>query len=190
MKVAARRIILVAAIWSLCLALTSTGCHPISKSVREEADQDLPFAALRHDPDKYRGTTVLLGGTIVRTEDRQKETLVEVHQKRLGMYSEPRKEGETGGRFLVVYPGLLDPSIYREGRRITVGGEVVGKEVKKPNDSEEDYLYPVVRAQDIHLWSDDGYGYYPYSIHYRYGYGGYHLHHYHYGHPRYYFRCY
>ncbi len=185
-----RKLVIMAAVFGFSLALFLTGCHPISKSVRKEADRDLAFVELRQDPEKYRGKRVLLGGTIVKTEDRQEETLVEVHQKRLGMFSVPQNRGETGGRFLVVYPGLLDPGVYHEGRKITVGGEVIGQEVKKKGETEEEYRYPVVRAEEIHVWTDHGPGYYPYSTHFFYGHGGYPLYRSRYYYPRYYIRCY
>jgi outer membrane lipoprotein len=180
-----RKIVSLAAMFGISMALALTGCHPISKSVRKEIDRDLPFAELRKDPDTYKGKIVILGGTIIKTEDRQEETWIEVHQKRLGIMAEPKDGGETGGRFLIVYAGLLDPKTYEEGRSITVAGEVLGKKVKKPSDSEEDYLYPVVRARDIHLWPEYSYRYDPYSTHF----GFYYPYHHHW-YPRHYIWCY
>jgi outer membrane lipoprotein len=178
-----------AALLGVFIVYTLTGCNQISSSVKEDADPSLTFAEIRDNPDQHLGKEVLLGGTIVKTEDRQDKTVVEVQQKRLGLFMEPRdglrKEAKTKGRFLVVFPGSLDSTLYQEGKRITVTGQVEGKEMGKLEQG--DYLYPVIRARDSHVWTSCGEGYYPHSFYSDY-YGGYkspfHRAH-HYGH-----RCY
>jgi len=178
-----------AAVLSLFIVYTLTGCNHHSSSVQRDADRNLSLTEIRENPDQHLGKVVLLGGTIVKTEDRQDEMVVEVEQKRLGLFMEPRdgvrNEGKTEGRFLVVFPGPLDPTLYHEGKRITVAGQIEGNEMKKLE--EEDYLYPVIRAKDSHLWTSCGNGYYPHSFYSDY-YGGnkspFHRAH-HYGH-----RCY
>ena len=116
------------AVLGLSLALALNGCHPISRSVTKEAERNLSFAEIRENPDQYSGKTVVLGGTVIRTETRQDETVVEVRQMRLGGTLEPQEGDKTGGRFLAVFPGPLDPAEYTEGRRITVGVEIEGRE--------------------------------------------------------------
>jgi outer membrane lipoprotein len=146
---------------------------PISKSVRKEVDRSVSFQQIRQDPERYKGTVVLLGGTIAETKDLQKETVIEVLQKDLGVWFAPKEQKTTGGRFLVICPDLLDPTVYREGRKITVAGEIMGKRVEKRSDGSE-YVYPVLRERDMHLWPDYsgrvtpsfffGYGYDPYGF--------------------------
>jgi outer membrane lipoprotein len=151
------------------LILATSGClHPISESAREEVDRHVSFEQIRQNPERYAGTKVLLGGTVVGTRVRQEYTVVEVLQKRLGFRGEPRDEDKTGGRFLVVSSELLDPEVYSAGRGITVAGEIIGEEVGKLGEA--DYLYPVLRAEDIHLWKDHAYrhGTYSYYDYYYY----------------------
>lgn len=150
------------AVLGLSLALTLNGCHPISKSVSKEAERDLSFAEIRENPDQHLGKTVVLGGTIIRTETRQDETVVEVQQHKLGGTLEPREGDRTGGRFLAVFPGPLDPAEYEKGRRITVGGRIEGKELV--TSEQQDEVNPVIRAMDSRLWATCGDGYYAYSF--------------------------
>ena len=162
-----------AALLGLFIVYTLTGCNHISSSAPKNSDRSLSLTEIRENPDQHLGKVVLLGGTIVRTEDRRDETVVEVRQKRLGLFMEPRdgvrNEGKTQGRFLVFFPGPLDPTLYHEGKRITVAGQIEGKEMMKLEQG--DYLYPVIRAEDSHLWTSCGKDYYPHSFYYDY-YGG------------------
>jgi outer membrane lipoprotein len=160
-----------ATVLGLALVLTLSGCHPtISKSVTKQAERNLSFAEIRENPDQHLGKVVVLGGTVIRTETRQDETVMEVQEKRLGGTMEPRDgDDKTGGRFLVVFPGPLDPAEYTKGRRITVGGQIEGKE--RMTSGEQDEAYPVIRAMDSRLWDTCGDGLYAYSYYKDY-YGG------------------
>ncbi len=133
--------------------LLAAGCgSPISKSVRKAADPEISFGQLRQQPSAYEGRVVLLGGEIIRADNRQEGTTIEVLQKRLDRRSRPRDEDETGGRFRVFADRFLDPVVYSPGRRITVAGTVLGGCTEKIG--EVDYVYPVLRAREICLWQD------------------------------------
>jgi outer membrane lipoprotein len=151
------------------VALTlAIGCSsPVSKSVRKELDPDLTFQALREQPDAYEGKLVLLGGTIIETRNKQEGTLIEVLQKRLNRWGRPKDEDDTEGRFLVFADRFLDPVVYSEGRKITIAGKVVGGHVEKIG--EVDYVYPLLRAREIHLWQgrSSAVFVYPYPVWYR-----------------------
>jgi outer membrane lipoprotein len=159
-----------AAVSGLALVLTLNGCHPISKSVTKEAENNLTFAEIRENPDQHLGKVVVLGGTVIRTEARNDETVLEVQQKRLSGTMEPRDgDDKTGGRFLAVFPGPLDSAEYSEGRRITVGGQIEGKELM--TSGEQDEVHPVIRVMDSRLWDSCGEGLYAYTFYKDY-YGG------------------
>mgnify|MGYP001826760689 FL=1 len=128
----------------------------------KEAERNLSFAEIRVHPDQYRGKTGVLGGTVLWTVARQDETGVEVRQFRLAGTLEPREGGVSGGRFLAVFPGALDSAEYAEGRRITVGGEIEGREWITAGEQEE--AYPVIRAMDSRLWDSCGDGSYAYTF--------------------------
>jgi len=153
----------------LFVAVTLTvGCgSPVSKSVRKELDQDISFDQLRELPGSYEGRLVLLGGEIIRTHNKQGGTTIEILQKRLNRWGRPKDEDDTGGRFLVFAEHFLDPVVYSQGRRITVAGTVLGGHAEKIG--EVDYVYPLLRAREIHLWQDRSSSVfvYPYPIWYQ-----------------------
>ena len=45
---------------------------------------------------------------------------------------------------------FLDPEIYSKGRKLTVGGKVVG--VRPQPLGNRLYRYPVIEAEELHLW--------------------------------------
>lgn len=159
----------------LVLAL-ATGCSsPISKSVRKETKPEISFRQLRQSPKDHMAEMVLLGGEIIRTRNTTQGTLLYVLEKELDYRGKPRKDDKSGGRFVVQHPGFLDPVIYGAGRLLTVAGRVMGEQKEKID--EVDYTYPVLHAEEIHLWPDEPergeYMFYPYYYyHYPWGPGG------------------
>lgn len=138
----------------LLLALALSGCtHIFSKEILKEVDKGLSFEELIKDPEKYNGKTVLLGGVIVKTENKKDGTLLELYQTGLNGYGEPVNIDLSGGRFLAMDSRFLDSEIYRSGRKVTVVGLVNGAEVIKLG--EIDYRCPFIVVKDIHLWKEE-----------------------------------
>ena len=125
-------------------------CAPFSKSLMDQADPSLTFGEVQKNPDAFLGKTVVWGGVIVETLNRRDETLVKVRLTDLDADTRPRNTDRSPGRFMIRYSGFLDPAIYKEGREITVAGEITGKEVLPLGSLH--YVYPVVTAKEIHLW--------------------------------------
>ncbi len=144
-------------LWAAALTLllsNGAGClSPISKSVREKVDQEISFEEIRNAPEDYVGEMVLLGGEIIQTRNTTQGTLFLVLQKELDYRGKPRKDDRSAGRFMVQDPRFLDPAIYSSRRLITVAGRVMGTQTRKLD--ELDYTYPVLHAEEIHLWRDE-----------------------------------
>ncbi len=135
----------------LFLTLALSACAPaMSKQYRQQADPTLSFPVLASDPDAYQGKIVILGGVIAQTTPKPGQTELEIVQKPLDYFNEPRLTDSSGGRFLVITDRFLDPLIYRQDRKITVAGEVTGSEVRKLD--ELDYRYPVIKSRELKLW--------------------------------------
>jgi len=64
------------------------------------------------------------------------------------------------GRFLVLYDKYLDPYLFRNGKKITVAGEIIGEKIKPLG--EMDYRYPILSSKQIYLWPEYYYYSYPY----------------------------
>lgn len=148
----------------------SGGCatSPFSKEITQKARLQPSFGSLRANPDGYKGTTVIVGGTIIKTTNLSDHTEIEVLQKQLDSGYEPKEIDSAGGRFLARCVGFFDPEIYKAGSEVTVAGEVEGKDERPVG--EVSYTYPVIACQNVKLWYErrDRYGYPPY-----YGYGPY-----------------
>jgi outer membrane lipoprotein len=126
------------------------GCAPFSKEIMRQVDPTLTFAEVQKDPQPYVGKIVLWGGVIVGVENRKDETLLKVMRTGLDYEKRPVNLDRSTGRFIARYAGFLDPAIYKEGREITVVGEVVGKEFLSLGDTM--YAYPVILAKEARLW--------------------------------------
>jgi len=136
------------------LLLALVGCaHIISKDILKDVDREIGFEELRKDPGKYQGKTVLLGGVIVKTENKNDGTLLEIYQTEINNYGEPIDTDISKGRFLAMYKEFLDSEIYRKGRKVSIVGVVHGGEVKKLG--EIDYNYPYLTIKEIHLWKEE-----------------------------------
>ena len=137
---------------SFFLILFLSGCaHVISQEMREKAERDLPFSVLLNDPDRYVGRYVLLGGVIADAADREEGTYIEVVQKPLDYRGRPKDTDYTEGRFLILYDGYLDTSMYSQGKEITVAGRVIGQRVQSLGEME--YKYPLIESRELHLFS-------------------------------------
>lgn len=129
-----------------------SGCAPVlSKKTLETVDRKVKFSDLVKDPEKYKGTKVLLGGTIVGLDTTENKTEIEVLQEPLNYQLKPTNTEESEGRFIAVFDGFKDPAIYSKNRRITVAGVFKGIEKRKLGKME--YGYPLVEPAEYYLWS-------------------------------------
>jgi outer membrane lipoprotein len=145
-----KRIIFVA-----CLLMSISACahQVISETTMSAVDKRISFTALQQRSDVYRGRVVLLGGQILATTLEDDVTWIEVLQKHLDRQQRPEDTYQSLGRFLVRFPGFIDPAIYARGRYLTVAGRVDGNVIRPVNDM--DYTYPVLTAREHYLWNPD-----------------------------------
>ena len=129
------------------------GCtHAVSPGLLNMADRELTFAQLRQEPQAHHGKIVVLGGVIVQVLHSEEGSLLEVYQTRTNHLGEPVDLDHSAGRFMVFHPALLEPGIYRKGRRVTVAGRVIGEMTGDMGNLE--YRYPYIEALEIQLWSE------------------------------------
>ena len=168
---------------SICAAIGFTmilcSCAPVlNRDVMREGSRELSFAALRENPEPYMGRLYVFGGIIVNssfTASGSQIEAVHVPVDGLGYFKE---SGQSQGRFLAVLPKdaqMLDPEVYRRGRRVTLAGEFVATQSGKIEDM--DYRYPVFQIRQIYLWprqrpyNPPGYYYDPWFYPFPYYYG-------------------
>jgi outer membrane lipoprotein len=145
--------------WTVYLLLSLllggfTACAPaLSKKVRQEAGEPIPFESLLKQTEGYEGRVVVVGGYILETINETDGSRLTVLQAPLDSQNRPKSSDLSEGRFMVSSSEFLDPAIYSRERRITVGGKVVGSQERKLGNLA--YRYPVIEAIEIHLWSKE-----------------------------------
>lgn len=98
------------------------------------------------------GSTARWGGEIVNVSIEQEYTVLEVVQMALTNTSRPKNENESAGRFKLFYKGLLDPVIYKKGKKVTALGTI--SDPVSGNIDALEYSFPTLVVQNIYLWSD------------------------------------
>lgn len=136
-------------------ALFLSACSVVSRDIRRDAAPDITFESLKPDAAPYEGETVILGGYILETVNLAEQTRILVLQAPLSLRGEPKARDRSGGRFVVLYDGFLDPEVYKRERKLTVAGEVMGTEPTRINGHE--YPLPVLKPLEIHLWREHEY---------------------------------
>ncbi len=124
------------------LLLLLLGCSPVPKSVRTATENQAPVAALRSHPEAYRGRLVLLGGRVVRVENRRDRTWIEIDALPLDKRDRPRSEAKSRGHFMAELQEKVGADTYPWGRVVTVWGKCTG--VVKGQ--------PLVSAKKVYLW--------------------------------------
>jgi outer membrane lipoprotein len=141
-------------LYGLGLVLILAGCtSAIPKETLNQADQTVTFQAVARDPDQYKGKVILAGGQILGTSVREGQTWVEVLEHPLDWRQRPQDTDVSFGRFLIRFDTFLDPAIYTAGKKITVVGEVAGKQVLPLREMQ--YTYPVLSPRGHQLFSPE-----------------------------------
>jgi outer membrane lipoprotein len=151
------------------------GCAPtFSRQLQQGASPPGSFQELVEHGAGHEGELVILGGYILQTSNEPDGSLLSILQAPLDSRDEPKSQDLSEGRFLVRTKEFLDPEIYGKGRKISVAGKVSGI-LPQPLGNRL-YQYPVVGAEELHLWPKEerytrpywDYWHYPsYPYHYR-----------------------
>ena len=136
--------------YCLLLAVLSACAPVISPEVLKTVDAVITFEQVLKNPDAYKGKTVLLGGTILKTINLPDETLIEVMEQPLDRRNRPVNPGASKGRFIILFKEFKDPVIYSTGRLITVAGEVTGSQLRPLGET--NYNYPMISPKEYYLW--------------------------------------
>ncbi len=90
------------------------------------------------------------GGEIINVDPRADRTCFEILARELDATARPLSSDPSLGRFLACRAGFYDPEEFKQGRDITIVGQLNGSERAKVGDF--DYTYPRVAADAIYLW--------------------------------------
>lgn len=150
MKKRVQYLILKKSVFCLFLMVILTGCSSVITKKVQTSSREIPFEKLQENPLQYKGDTVILSGVVLDSKNTQNGTRLKVLQTPSDTKGRPENMDNSQGRFLALYKGYLDVVIYRPGREVTIGGEILGKRDLSLGGIK--YTYPFIRVQDIHLW--------------------------------------
>ncbi|MCW8855422.1 MAG: Slp family lipoprotein [Gammaproteobacteria bacterium] len=129
------------------------GCASSPKFDTREVDFSLTPISVIAEQENSPGKHVLWGGVILATKNLKTSTQIEVLAYPLDSYHTPQKDQKPLGRFIIHHPGYLEPTLYTQGKIVTVRGDI--RKIEKGKVGESEYSYPVIYAQQLHLWSGD-----------------------------------
>lgn len=127
------------------------GCTSTPEFDTSQVDRSLTPQSVIAEPDISRGKVALWGGTILDIRNLKEVTQLEVLAYPLNTYNKPLLDSKPLGRFIILSPGYLEPANFAQGRLLTVLGSVSDTQSGKVGEST--YTYPVIRATQVHLWS-------------------------------------
>ena len=146
------------------------GCASVPLLIREPPADNPILADVQTNPTAFRNRRVRWGGIIVSTRSVENGTEVEILAKALGNDGRPEPGDVSLGRFLVNSDGFLDPAVYSAGREVTVYGVLQNALVR--NIGTRPYLYPLVDAAQLYLWTEQNdYGYDDWYSPFHFGFG-------------------
>jgi outer membrane lipoprotein len=119
-----------------------------------DADTRIAPPQAAADIDSVRGRVVAWGGMIVSSRNLTDRTQLEILGYPLDRQNRPDLDAKPFGRFLAVYPGYLETADFKEGRLVTVVGRLTGTHAGQVGEAH--YVYPLVNAERIQLWSLPG----------------------------------
>jgi outer membrane lipoprotein len=153
--------------WFLLPALLGlvAGCGSVlSKDALYGVNYEVEYPQLKSSPETYMGKTVILGGMILTNEVTDNGSTLEILKYTLDKRDKPQDPDEEAGRFLARSSRILDPSIYKEGKLVTLTGTL--RDVRVKPLQKASYHYPVFDIGELYLWPEEryerAYPYYPY----------------------------
>lgn len=137
------------------LLLSSLGgcASDVPLVIREPPADNPTLADVQTSSAAFVNRRVRWGGIIVYTKTVENRTEMEILAKALRTDGRPEPGDGSLGRFLVSNDGFLDPAVYSAGREVTVYG--VSQNVLVRNIGTHPYLYPLVEAAQLYLWTEE-----------------------------------
>lgn len=123
----------------------------VPKDMQGPVNRDITFSQLLDNPVQYQGQLLVLGGQVLSAKRLKEATQIEVLHLPLSRDLKPVESlQESKGRFLVFQKDFLDPATLPPGTRVTVVGEVSGRETL-PLD-ETTYDFPSLELKHLKVW--------------------------------------
>ncbi len=138
-----RLVVLAAAFWL-------AGCVTVPDAVQGSVDESVTLNVVRLDESIIRGQPVRWGGLVAAVQNKEGQSWIEIVDQPLDETGRPVGGDVSGGRFIAIVQGMVDPLIAKTGREITVMGSL--QPVIEGKINEQPYRYPVIAVSGYHLW--------------------------------------
>lgn len=134
----------------LLIALMLSGCA--GKPVLDSAgvNPKLTPSDVAQQQNNAVGQKIMWGGSILASINLKSMTQFEILAFPTDKRGQPDINVKPIGRFLIQHPGYLETADYNQGRHVTVVGSI--KRVQTSKLGEANYTYPVITAEQLHLW--------------------------------------
>lgn len=155
----------LAVISAMVVIMSGCATQP-PEPIREDIPVNPTIAQVQQNFSKYKGSRVRWGGEIYSVENLKNQTKVEVIERPLDSIARPQAVDVSNGRFIVIFEGFMEPSLFTKGRFVTVVGNIA--DMVTGTIGGYDYKYPVVVTDSYYLWPQERYIYAPYPYPRRY----------------------
>lgn len=135
---------------ALFAVLMLHACAGGTKFNTEKVDLSLTPQQALSETQLQQEKRVLWGGMVINSTNLVEQTRLEVLAYPLDSDHYPQTDKAPYGRFLLLKEGYLETVDYAPGRLVSVLGRFSGTNKGKVDESE--YIYPVVQAEQLHLW--------------------------------------
>ena len=127
-----------------------SACADLPKFDTSKVDRTILPTQVIASPSAHTGKQIIWGGVILSGKNLKESTQLEVLAYPLDDDGWPLRDKKPLGRFIVSQQGYLETADYAKNRVLTVVGTIMGTE--KGKVGEASYRFPVILAQQIHLW--------------------------------------
>jgi len=134
------------------LALALAACASTPPLETESVDTTLTPQRAAQNIDAAEGKRALWGGVILSGKNYSDYTELELLSYPVADDHRPELNGTPGGRFIARVDGYLELAEYDQGSALTVVGPITG--TREGTVGETAYTYPIVTAEQRHLWPD------------------------------------
>jgi outer membrane lipoprotein len=137
------------------LLLSSLGgcASDVPLAIREPPADNPTLADVQTNPTAFVNRRVRWGGVIRSMRSAENRTEVDILAKALRTDGRPEPGVVWLGGFLASSDGFLDPTVYSAGREVTVYGVLHNVVVR--NIGTQPYPYPLVKADQLYLWTEE-----------------------------------
>lgn len=134
----------------LLAAMVLTACATSPKFDTAGIDVSITPQGAVDEIKTLQGVAVLWGGVIIASYNLKDSTQLEILAYPLDINQRPDTEKTPLGRFLAEQDGYLETADFAQGRLLTVRGTLKDKRIGHIGETE--YIYPVVKINQLHLW--------------------------------------